>query len=105
MKEKKTSPLDAQSVLRELAVLRARVDQAAEQYSLAMKAGIDEIAHQLRPAGTREAGRMLPEPRSLEKLGMKMKRLTQKPLKGRARELKRIQDLVDALSAAMQAGI
>ena len=105
MKGKKAAQTDAKKeVLRELALLRARVDQVTEQYSLAVKAHIDEIAHQLGAAGAPEAGHMLLEPRILAKLGMKMKKLMQKPQKGRARDLKRIQDLVDALSAAMQAG-
>ena len=33
----------------------------------------------------------------------KMKKLTVKPQKGRAKDLKKIQDLVDALVSAMQA--
>jgi hypothetical protein len=94
-----------EGVLRELALLRSRVDQVAEQYSLGVKAHIDEIMHQLIVPGPPAPGHVLPEPRSLAKLERKMKKLTEKPQKGRARDLKRIQDLVDALAAALQGSV
>ncbi|MGA2479655.1 MAG: hypothetical protein ABSG63_12965 [Spirochaetia bacterium] len=103
MRGKQAGETEAQKeVLRELALLRARVDQVAEQYSLGVKAHIDEIMHQLVVPGTPAPGHVLPEPHSLAKLERKMKKLTEKPQTGRARDLKRIQDLVDALAAAMQ---
>jgi hypothetical protein len=102
-REKVNTPEAHKDFLRELALLRVRVDEVAEQYGLGVKARIDEIVHLLAGTGAPEAGHVLPEPRTLEKLAQKMKKLTAKPQKGRAKDLKKIQDLVDALVSAMQA--
>ena len=104
MKGKKAPvPNDRQELSRELAILRARVDEIVQEYSLGLKARIDEVLHTLRvPAPG--AGHVLPEPRLVEKMVRKMKRLKEKPQKGRAKDLKRIQDLVDALNAAVVSG-
>ena len=64
--------------VRELANLRARVDEVAELYGLGLKA------------------------RTVAKVIQRMKKLSLKPLKGRVKDLKRIQDLVDALTETMQ---
>ena len=77
MKENKAIAPDAyKDFLRELASLRAHVDEVAEQYSLGVKPCIDEMMHLLAGTGAPEAGHMLPDPR--------------------------IQDLVDALTDTMQ---
>ena len=65
MKEKKANAPDAyKDFLRELAILRGRVDDVAEQYSLGVKAHIDEIVHRLADTGAPDAGHVLPEPRT-----------------------------------------
>jgi hypothetical protein len=96
-------PSNRQELSRELVILRARVDEVAQQYSLGLKARIDEILHMLATP-LPEAGHVLPEPRLVEKVVQKMKRLKEKPEKGRAKDLKRIQDLVDFLNAAVLSG-
>jgi len=104
MKGKNSSvPGGQQELSRELAILRTRVDEVARQYSLALKARIDEVLHTLALPDP-EAGHVLPEPRLVEKLVQKMKRLGEKPQKGRVKDLKRIQDLVDALAVAVSCG-
>jgi hypothetical protein len=94
---------ERQELARELGILRARVDENARQYSLGLKARIDEILHTL-VTPVPEPGHVLPEPRQVEKFLQKMKRLKDKPQKGRAKDLKRIQDIVDSLTAAVLSG-
>jgi hypothetical protein len=104
MRGKKVPVLsDRQELSRELAILRTRVDEIAQQYSLGVKARIDEVLHTLA-LPVPEAGHVLPEPRVVEKIVRKMKRLKEKPQKGRAKDLKRIQDLVDSVNAAVLCG-
>ena len=103
MTEKKAHDPDAhKDFVRELAILRVRVDEVAEQYCLGLKAHIDEILHLLAGAGAPNAGRILPEPRVVAKMIQRMKKLEMKPLKGRVKDLKRVQDLVDAPTETMQ---
>jgi hypothetical protein len=101
-KGKRSKPaVGAQELLRELAVLRARVDETTEQFSLGVKARIDEILHALGREEPPEPGHVLPEPRLVEKIVRRLRLLTRRTPKGRAKELKRIQDLVTSLSEAM----
>jgi hypothetical protein len=103
MKEKKAIAQDAaRDFLRELAILRARVDEGVAQYGLCVKARIDEIMHFLAGTGAPDAGHVLPEPRVQAKMIQRLKKLGQKPQKGRVKDLKRMQDLVDALIETMQ---
>ena len=103
MKAKKTTtaPMAGRDFLRDLAALRARVDELAEQYCLAVKGRIDEIGHQLASNEAPGNARAAAEPARLMKLGEKVRKITLKPQKGRAKDLKRIQDLVDALNDAL----
>jgi hypothetical protein len=88
-------------LLQELALLRARVDDVTEQFSLGVKARIDEIRHAMTSEGTPDAGHVLPEPRLVEKMVRRLRLLSRRQPKGRAKDLKRIQDLVTSLSEAV----
>jgi hypothetical protein len=48
-----------------------------------------------------DAGHVLPEPRLVEKMVRRLRLLSSRPPKGRAKDLKRIQDLVTSLSEAV----
>ena len=104
-KAKRTEAVtDARELLRELALLRGRVDEATEQFSLGVKGRIDEILHILRRGEPPGSGHVLPEPRFVEKILRRLKLLSNRQPKGRAKDLKRIQDLVTALSEAVVSG-
>ena len=104
MKGKKAPLQDERKDLcRELMDLRVRVDEAAQQYCLGVKARIDEVVHALA-SPVLEAGHVFPEPRQVVKIVRKLRRLKEKPQKGRAKDLKRIQYLVDSLDAAIRSG-
>ena len=89
------------ALLRELALLRARVDESAEQFSLGVKARIDEIVHSLSRDGAPDAGHLLPEPRLVKKMVHRLQEHARRPGRGRAKDLKRIQDLVALLAEAL----
>jgi hypothetical protein len=95
------SPENVPELLRELSTLRTRVDESAEQFSLGVKARIDEIAHALASAGAPDAGHVLPEPRLVKKMIQRLKSLARRQTRGRAKDLKRISDLVSFLSEAL----
>jgi len=104
-KGKKTEAMtDARELRRELALLRRRVDEATEQFSLGVKGRIDEILHILGNGEPPTAGHVLPEPRFVQKIVRRLKMLSSRQPKGRAKDLKRIQDLVTALSDAVVSG-
>jgi hypothetical protein len=100
-KGKASSPESVPELLKELALLRTRVDESAEQYSLGVKAHIDEIMHALASGGAPDAGHLLPEPRLVKKIVLRLKALARRQPRGRAKDLKRIQDLVSLLSEAL----
>ncbi len=91
----------AKELLQELALLRARVDDVTEQFSLGVKARIDEIRHAMARGDSPDAGHVLPEPKLVEKMVRRLRLLTRRQPKGRAKDLKRIQDLVTSLSEAV----
>ena len=104
MKKKapKTPDEDAVGALvKELALLRARVDESTEQFSLRVKARIDEIVHALSRAGAPDAGHLLPEPRLVKKMVRRLKSHAVRPGRGRAKDLKKIHDLVALLTEAL----
>jgi len=103
-RKKPETATNAKELLRELALLRGRVDEAAEQFSLGVKGRIDEILHILSKGEPPGAGHVLPEPRFVEKIVRRLKLLSNRQPKGRAKDLKRIQDLVTALSEAVVSG-
>jgi hypothetical protein len=102
-RKKPEAATSARELLRELTLLRSRVDEATEQFSLGVKGRIDEILHILS-GGEQTAGHVLPEPRFVEKMLRRLKLLSNREPKGRAKDLKRIQDLVTALSEAVASG-
>ena len=61
-------PANVPDLLRELSTLRARVDESAEQFSLGVKARIDEISHALASNEAPDAGHVLPDPRLVKKM-------------------------------------
>jgi hypothetical protein len=77
----------ARELLQELALLRARVDDAAEQFGLGVKARIDEIRHAMGSGDSPDAGHVLPEPRLVEKMVRRLRSISRKPSKGRAKDL------------------
>ena len=96
-KHAKRKPTDAtRELVVELTSLRARVDEATQQFSLAVKAGIDEILHAVTHDGPETAGHVLPEPAAVEKMVVRLRLLADRPVRGRAKDLKRMQDLVTA---------
>jgi hypothetical protein len=95
------SPENVLELLRELSALRTRVDESAEQFSLGVKARIDEIVHALGSVGAPDAGHILPDPRLVTKIVKRLKSLSQRQARGRAKDLKRISDLVSFLSEAL----
>ena len=97
--KKAVTAVTSRDFLRDLAALRARVDELAESYCLSVKGRIDEIGHLL--AADSLPRRSLPGPGCLEKMDQKMRKITLKQQKGRAKDLKRLQDLVDALNDAL----
>jgi hypothetical protein len=102
---KKAKRPEAEAVARrelldQLAILRVHVDEVAEQFTLGVKARIDEIQHALS-AEAPDAGHVLPEPRLVEKMIRRLKLMARRQGKGRAKDLKRIQDLVASLSEAV----
>ncbi len=102
--KKKAKPRDDEVVgdlIRELALLRTRVDESTEQFSLGVKARIDEIVHALSRAGAPDAGHLLPEPRLVKKMVQRLRAHGLRPDRGRAKDLKRIHDLVSLLSEAL----
>jgi len=103
-RKKPEAVTNAKELLRELALLRGRVDEATEQFSLGVKGHIDEILHILGNGDPPAAGHVLPEPRFVEKIVRRLKLLSNRQPKGRAKDLKRIQDLVTALSEAVVSG-
>jgi len=101
-KKKREGPGDAaQELLQELVRRRSRVDEVTEQFSLGVKARIDEIRHAMANGESPDAGHVLPEPRLVEKMIHRLRLLTARQPKGRAKDLKRIQDLVTSLSEAV----
>jgi len=88
-------------LIRELALLRSRVDESTEQFSLGMKGRIDEIVHTLSRAGAPDASHLLPEPRLVKKMVQRLKAHALRPSRGRAKDLKRIHDLVTLLGEAL----
>jgi hypothetical protein len=103
-RKKPEAVTNAKELLRELALLRGRVDEATEQFSLGVKGRIDEVLHILSRGEQTGAGHVLPEPRFVEKILRRLKLLSNREPKGRAKDLKRIQDLVTALSEAVVSG-
>jgi hypothetical protein len=88
-------------LIRELRQLRARVDKTTEQFSLGVKARIDEIVHVLSQAGAPDAGHVLPEPPLVRKMVQRLRSHGRRPTRGRAKDLKRIHDLVSGLADAL----
>lgn len=85
---------------RELAGLRSLVEETAGQFELNVKARIDELLHVLdSPAENPRAA--LPRLGALEKMTAKIRRVRVKPHRGRAKDMKRLQDLVDDLAAPL----
>ena len=87
-------------LLRELALLRSRVDESREQFSLDVKARIDEIRHagHRGVAGCRSCpARPAPRDEDGQAPGVTRPSST----RGRVKDLKRIQDLVSFLSEAL----
>jgi hypothetical protein len=103
MKKKKRADLaeNVSELLRELAILRTFVDESVQQFSLDVKARIDEIAHVLGTAGAPDAGHVLPDPRLVTKMVKRLESLGRHPTRGRVKDLKRIHDLVSFLSEAL----
>jgi hypothetical protein len=103
MKKKRRADLaeNVPELLRELAVLRAFVDESVQQFSLDVKARIDEIAHALENGGRPDAGHVLPDPRLVTKMVKRLESLGRHPTRGRVKDLKRIHDLVSLLSEAL----
>ena len=103
MKKKKQAESEAcvKELLRELALLRVRIDEVTEQFSLWVKGRIDEILHALASGEAPDSGHVLPEPRMVEKMVRRLKVLSQREPKGRSKDLKRIQDLVSSLNEAV----
>jgi len=85
----------------ELELLRVRVDESTQQFSLGVKARIDEILHALSHPGAPEAGHVLPEPRLVTKMVQRLRSQARRPSRGRAKDLKRIHDLVELLDDAL----
>jgi hypothetical protein len=88
-------------LIRELVLLRTRVDESTEQFNLGVKARIDEIVHALSRGGAPESGHLLPEPRLVEKMVKRLKGHARRPARGRVKDLKRIHDLVALLDDAL----
>ena len=96
---------DGMAALRaELELLRARVDESVQQFSLGVKARIDEILHALAKGNAPDAGHVLPEPRLVKKMVQRLRSHALRPSRGRAKELKRIHDLVALLDEALARG-
>ena len=91
----------AKELLQELVLLRSRVDEVTEQFSLGVKARIDEIRHAMASGDSPDAGHILPEPRLVQKMVRRLRLLSRRQPKGKAKDLKRIQDLVTSLSEAV----
>jgi hypothetical protein len=87
----------ARDLVRELKALRSLVDEVVNHYGLNVKARIDEVLHVIESGGGPEGSRKREDPETLGKLVLKARRVKVKPQKGRAKDLKRIQDLVDGL--------
>ena len=101
-KEAQVKGDDGISALRsELEQLRVRVDESTQQFSLGVKARIDEILHALSHRGAPDAGYVLPEPRLVKKMVQRLRTHGLHPSRGRAKDLKRIHDLVATLSEAL----
>jgi hypothetical protein len=79
----------------ELSGLRALVEETARQCELNMKARIDELLHVLESPG--KSG----DPAALQKLADRVKRVRSKPQRGRAKDLKRIHDVLDDLDGRL----
>jgi len=105
MKKKAETPSKGDENTRELRseleLLRVRVDESTQQFSLGIKARIDEILHALSHGGSPDAGHVLPEPRLVKKMVQRLKANARHPSRGRAKDLKRINDLVALLSEAL----
>ncbi|HUJ75973.1 MAG TPA: hypothetical protein VL359_14010, partial [bacterium] len=85
---------------RELTGLRALVEETARQFELNVKARIDELLH-IMESPAEIPGAPLPAFGALEKMTRRIQRVRVKPHRGRAKDLKRLQDLVDDLSAPL----
>jgi hypothetical protein len=103
MKKKKRTGLaeNVPELLRELAALRTFVDESVEQFSLGVKARVDEIAHVLGSDGAPDAGHVLPDPRLVARMVKRLKSIGRHPTRGRVKDLKRIHDLISFLSEAL----
>ena len=87
---------DAAALLaEELSGLRALVEETARQCELNMKARIDELLHIL------ESHARPLDPVAVEKLARKVSRVRGKPQRGRAKDLKRIHDILDDLDGRL----
>jgi hypothetical protein len=87
----------ARDLVLELKALRSLVDEVVSHYGLNVKARIDEILHVIEVTGGPEGSRKPADPETFRKLALKAKRVKVKPQKGRAKDLRRIQDLVDGM--------
>ena len=104
MKKKKRADLaeNVPELLRELAVLRTFVDESVQQFSLDVKARIDEIAHVLGTAGCAGCRSRAAGPAPGDEDGQAPgDHSAVIPREGRVKDLKRIHDLVSLLSEAL----
>jgi hypothetical protein len=88
-------PNPAQAFIEELRQFHSTIDNTVQQYTINVKATVAEMLYLLENH-TGDAKQVpLPEEQELEKMVREIKKLSFKPRKGRAKELRKIQNLLE----------
>jgi len=90
-----------QEANQELHSLRSNFESIIEKYSLNVKAQIDELLEKLSEKNVEGEQRSLPKKKNLEKALSKMKNLKLKPEKGRIKDIRKIQAVIDDFTSVL----
>ena len=86
----------------ELLSLRSNFESIVEKYSLNVKAQLEEITQKLNTKKMDPNEKLpLPKKKNIEKMISKIQKIKIKPEKGRGKDLRRIQLIIDELSAIL----
>ena len=90
-----------QEANQELNSLRSNFESIIEKYSLNVKAQIDELLEKLSEKNVEGEQQSLPKKKNLEKALSKVQNLKLKPEKGRIKDIKKIQAVIDEFTSVL----
>jgi len=102
MKEKGENVDKKAELKQELQSLRSDFELIIEKYSLNVKAQLEELIGILEQKEAGEEVKRIPGNKTLDRLIETLRNLKLKPGKGRGKDMKRIQRVLDQLSSAFQ---